>query len=169
MFLKEGSKNIQSGCSIICKWDKRNYKCSVEECSRNGYAKGLCFVHYGRNRKGLNINSAIRNKKRGAICIDCGKILNKKSGWGRCSNHYRKFRLHLIKKIIVQFFGGKCAKCLQNFPDCVFDFHHLDKNIKEESPAKMMNTNSTEKIAQELSKCILLCANCHRKEHFGQF
>ena len=47
------------------------------------------------------------------------------------------------------------------------EFHHLDPNEKEIPPAKL-NNYSFENAKEELDKCVLLCANCHREVH-GDF
>ena len=45
----------------------------------------------------------------------------------------------------------------------VYDFHHRDPSQKDFSISK--NAKSFEKCKQELDKCDLLCANCHRLRH----
>lgn len=71
----------------------------------------------------------------------------------------REWKLRAIEKM-----GNKCAHCGGVFPPCVYDFHHLDPKEKEISPAA---APSWEVLEKELSKCIMLCANCHRVEHNG--
>lgn len=60
--------------------------------------------------------------------------------------------------------GGSCAHCKLSFPDCCYDFHHIDPAVENDVPSTVLNC-SWEKIKQELSKCVMLCANCHRIEH----
>lgn len=59
-----------------------------------------------------------------------------------------------------------CSKCGENNPACL-EFHHSNKNSKEfeisESFEKM--GYSKDRIMDEISKCVVLCANCHRKLH----
>lgn len=62
--------------------------------------------------------------------------------------------------------GNCCTDCKQTFPLEVYDFHHLDPKEKEFSPGSIMYKKE-ELLEPELSKCILLCANCHRIRHFG--
>lgn len=49
---------------------------------------------------------------------------------------------------------------------CCLDFHHLrDKKIEV---GRLINNGRTDKyILEEISKCVVLCANCHRKVHAG--
>ncbi len=77
---------------------------------------------------------------------------------------YTKERRKNTKSFWVQKLGGVCSHCNQEFPDCVYDFHHVDSSQKEVTPSKILH-NKYETIEKELSKCILLCSNCHRIEH----
>lgn len=70
---------------------------------------------------------------------------------------------HKLKAI--EYLGGKCAHCgIVSEHRGIYDFHHLDKSEKEADPGSLMHY-SWKRIQQELDKCILLCANCHRIEH----
>ena len=59
----------------------------------------------------------------------------------------------------------KCAWCPEADPACL-DFHHDDPTQKEQHVAKAVRLGwSIERIESEMRKCIILCANCHRKHH----
>ena len=62
--------------------------------------------------------------------------------------------------------NSKCCRCGEDHPACL-DFHHKDssKKIIEVSKA-VRNGWSLDKIKREIKKCIILCANCHRKLHY---
>ena len=61
--------------------------------------------------------------------------------------------------------GKKCQNCPVDDPR-VLDFHHLrDKHIKVSDIPKMKW--GIKRTQLELDKCVLLCANCHRKEHIS--
>lgn len=77
---------------------------------------------------------------------------------------YRAQQRRDKKAKAVQEFGATCAHCKHTFPDAVFDFHHRDPLTKDVTPAKLFMC-SDKRIKDELSKCIMLCANCHRIEH----
>lgn len=70
------------------------------------------------------------------------------------------------KRKLVESFGDKCYDCSNTYPDCVYDFHHLDPTKKDVNPSKAM-TWSKERMMKELEKCVMLCANCHRLRHYG--
>jgi hypothetical protein len=59
----------------------------------------------------------------------------------------------------------KCVRCGESDPICL-DFHHVDPSTKiEEVPIMVHKGCGIDRILQEIKKCIVLCANCHRKEH----
>jgi hypothetical protein len=70
------------------------------------------------------------------------------------------------KKIeIVRDFGGKCSKCGYSKNLGALSFHHL---FNKEFSWNKMRLLSKEKMQKELSKCILVCANCHAEIHYPQ-
>ena len=74
------------------------------------------------------------------------------------------------KKIFVEWFKNKCHDCGSSFPDCVYDFHHIDPSKKDfkisyfrKRPDDLLFDPT---ILEELNKCVMLCANCHRIRHW---
>jgi 5-methylcytosine-specific restriction endonuclease McrA len=65
----------------------------------------------------------------------------------------------------VQYKGGKC--CICGYDKCydALEFHHLDPSQKDFGLSSNGHTRSWEKVKEELDKCILVCANCHREIH----
>lgn len=62
---------------------------------------------------------------------------------------------------------SQCAVCKNSDP-IVLEFDHLDPNNKEYDIASMFYL-SEKKIIEEIKKCQILCANCHRKKTAEQF
>jgi hypothetical protein len=59
-----------------------------------------------------------------------------------------------------------CSRCTEDNPACL-EFHHVDEADKEMQIGRMVTHGySRERIEEEIEKCIVLCANCHRKEHY---
>lgn len=59
-----------------------------------------------------------------------------------------------------------CARCPEDDPACL-DFHHVDEDEKEETVTTMISYGyGRDKLLGEMAKCEVICANCHRKEHF---
>lgn len=65
----------------------------------------------------------------------------------------------------IEYKGSKCFDCGQKYDPCVYDFHHLNPEEKDSSWSLHRSWNY---LKQELDKCILLCANCHRIRHWKQ-
>lgn len=62
----------------------------------------------------------------------------------------------------------RCTQCGENHPACL-DFHHIDPSNKNYTVSEMMTAKfSWETIQKEIDKCIVLCANCHRKHHWDE-
>lgn len=84
----------------------------------------------------------------------------------RYINKNRNYR-EKVKQFVSEYKKDKkCERCPENFPQCLH-FHHLDPKQKEFNIALAVRNKVTiEKIKEEIDKCIILCANCHIKEHF---
>lgn len=147
--------------------NSRSYGCTATGCTRPAYAKGMCNAHYIRHRKGLPMGVPVRARKREDACAECGKETGAKGGWGLCQRHYRQARYETLKDAAITALGGKCANCGGIFHRAVFDFHHRGDKIS--SPSEMFINKSLSALANELAKCVLLCANCHRLEHRDGF
>lgn len=70
------------------------------------------------------------------------------------------------KKKLVELFGNVCYDCKQSFPEFCYDFHHLDMTTKEHNPSYFIKM-SEKRAMEELTKCVMLCSNCHRIRHFS--
>lgn len=74
-----------------------------------------------------------------------------------------------LKEMAVEYKGGKCQNCGYNQCLEALDFHHQDtKKDKNFGIASKGYTRSWKKVYEELDKCLLLCANCHREFHAGK-
>lgn len=71
------------------------------------------------------------------------------------------FRIR-IKTALVAAFGKKCQLCGQEYPQSVFEFHHLDPSQKSFALGVGSTTRAKAAYADEAKKCVMLCANCHR-------
>lgn len=140
--------------------------CAVTSCDRKVLARGLCNAHYIRKRKGMPMSIPIAERApRGQVpnCLECERPAT--GGKSRCQRHYRQVALRERKQQLVDYFGGKCHDCKQSFPLAVYDFHHVDG--KDFGIGTQILNYSWERLYNEVKKCILLCANCHRIRHYG--
>lgn len=102
------------------------------------------------------------------ICSDCSKELNKiwynKNKKNRLLkiNQYRNKTINWLKEYKSTL---TCSKCPENHPSCL-EFHHIDPNSKLGNISEEVRNWSIDRLKTELQKCIVLCANCHRKEHY---
>mgnify|MGYP003652198680 FL=1 len=99
------------------------------------------------------------------------------------SNNKRTLLLKKVKQKCVEYKGGKCSTkgCDYNKSVRALDFHHLDHSTKSFCITQYICSGSGSRrgnfldenkevllpdiLIQELDKCILLCANCHRELH----
>jgi len=65
----------------------------------------------------------------------------------------------------MKLFESKCCRCGYCRNYAALEFHHLDPKEKDFNWTKLRETQWSQ-IIEELKKCILLCANCHREEHW---
>ena len=70
-----------------------------------------------------------------------------------------------IKLLLIEEGGGKCKKCGYNKCPAALEFHHRDPTEKE--TVNLKSCLSMKTLLKEIAKCDLLCANCHREEHFS--
>jgi transposase len=85
----------------------------------------------------------------------------------RCRMERVSQRRRKIKRILVAEAGGCCALC--GYDRCVgaLHFHHLDPSTKRFHLSMQGATRSLKATRAEMSKCVLLCANCHAEVEAG--
>lgn len=110
-------------------------------------------------------------------CTDCKVELTKINAYRKgnrlnsrckqCFNKYCMNRWIKRKEQAITSKGNICFDCKKSFPYVAYDFHHLDPTKKDMDWNKMRLTTEA-KLQDELSKCILLCAVCHRLRHHNE-
>ena len=76
----------------------------------------------------------------------------------------KKERTREIREWWYSFKSTLQCSCGESHVACI-ELHHREKKSFELSYA-IKNGYSREKIMEEVSKCEVLCANCHRKRHW---
>ncbi|OGG79849.1 hypothetical protein A3J11_01975 [Candidatus Kaiserbacteria bacterium RIFCSPLOWO2_02_FULL_55_12] len=76
-------------------------------------------------------------------------------------------RRRKIKSMAIEYKGGKCQLCGYSKYQGAFDLHHLDPKRKDFGISDKGYTRSWKKVKEELDKCILVCATCHREVEAG--
>lgn len=60
-----------------------------------------------------------------------------------------------------------CVKCGQNHP-ATLDFHHVLYHPDNQKLNDLMRRSAWKLVWEELKKCVVLCANCHRIHHHDE-
>lgn len=83
-----------------------------------------------------------------------------------CKDKRREYRrrLHQIKS------ERGCERgCGETHP-AALDFHHRDPASKKHKVSDLTSRiRSWQVIEDEIAKCDVVCANCHRKEHYREY
>lgn len=95
----------------------------------------------------------------GRLCCICEKPIRgtSRTRCGACDTTVRRIRNKLAA---VAYLGGKCSRCGYGNPWSLH-FHHPKQKDFEIGSA----SSSWQTIKEEISRCTLLCANCHGEEH----
>jgi len=73
-----------------------------------------------------------------------------------------------VRLMAIEHLGGKCERCGYLRCSEALEFHHKDPANKTFNVSRKGHCRSWERVKQEIKKCVLLCANCHREIHFEQ-
>ena len=115
---------------------------------------------------------SIKNKKTGLRISECpeyNKLSKRKCYYKHFEKNKDKFheRNKIIRKnrnnYIKNAKSDGCIICGEKDVSCL-DFHHIKDKIYNISTIKA--ALSIDKVENEIKKCVVLCANCHRKLHF---
>lgn len=80
----------------------------------------------------------------------------------------RNRRKKEIKAFFMSELGGKCQQCGMVVTEdnaCIFDFHHIEPIGKSTNERRGIENSYNSKF--DIFKVVLLCANCHRLEHYN--
>jgi hypothetical protein len=78
------------------------------------------------------------------------------------NKRFRKRRAQWLQELKESL---SCIKCGES-RWWILDFHHRNPQEKEMNMASFMHHFGMKRILEEIEKCDVLCANCHRDEHF---
>jgi hypothetical protein len=68
-----------------------------------------------------------------------------------------------LRGLVDELKSVPCADCGRSFPPIAMDFHHRQKKL--ENIARMIADNGLRRLMEEINKCVVLCAVCHRIRH----
>lgn len=125
-------------------------------CSHCGAEKPIDeFGKRSQNKDGI---SNICKECRRLACI-ASYLKHKDTIRKNAKTHKEKIQNYINKQKLCG-----CAVCGEKDISCL-DFHHIDN--KKFNISKAINRYSIKQIQEEIDKCVVLCANCHRKLHAG--
>lgn len=112
--------------------------------------------------------SAKRRYNRSAKGRAAGRRYAQSEAGRRRQAKYAERRRAEHRARIDELKAAPCSDCEGQFPPCAMDFHHRDPATKSFGIGQAGLT-SWPRITEEIEKCDLLCANCHRiREHVSQ-
>ena len=119
-----------------------------------------------RNDEEFTFRSKTKNIQH-TICVYCMREMSRLNYLDKVGS-YKVIGLTLYSQIVNYIkkvkSESKCEKCGENHPACL-DFHHIRDKKFQISQARYKATSLQETV-EEINKCIILCANCHRKHHY---
>jgi hypothetical protein len=81
----------------------------------------------------------------------------------------RRHRIKVRKNLFNFLLSQKCTDCGESDP-IVLDFDHKIPNKKFKTISRMLSGHySWNSILDEIKKCDVRCANCHRRRSYSQF
>lgn len=81
----------------------------------------------------------------------------------------KSIRKKELTKQFAEFKATKsCTKCGESHP-ATLDFHHVEYHPNNKKVFKLVQDGHWwKRIQQEIDKCVVLCANCHRIHHYDE-
>jgi hypothetical protein len=119
--------------------------------------EGLCAKWMPRAQSWCGENSGHEGR-----CLTLAKVKRSKrlqSALTTERNTRRRELLYLIKQT------AGCADCGYDAHPAALDFDHLDGSVKRGDISKML-TVTLRNLFEEIAKCEVVCANCHRIRTF---
>lgn len=87
-----------------------------------------------------------------------------------CQKETRRKDRNKFSTFAVNYKGNECVDCGKHLTyennKGEYDFHHTDPFDKTSTIRDLLGNHvSSERLINELDKCVLLCKPCHRKRH----
>lgn len=121
-----------------------------------------------------------RGPRSGSYYEKCKECMKSRGVNYYYQNQVRQLKLALLRKeryaqerkdFINKYKSSRsCMDCSGKFPPVAMDFDHREGEVKSRTISRMVVGDSAnfEKIMQEIAKCDLVCANCHRVRTHGR-
>jgi predicted nucleic acid-binding Zn ribbon protein len=124
-----------------------NKRCVVCNNSLNGNRTKFCSIECNNSSKYINNKSKINT-----------------NSYARQQKIYKERKILLTKRL-----GGCCKNCGYDKNLSALEFNHIDtENKKFNIDGRHISNLKFDRLIEEVEKCELLCANCHREHHNPQ-
>ena len=151
-----------------------------ESCKLCGYNKNisaLAFHHVDPNEKDFSF-AGIRQKELSlshktelakciTLCHNCHTTLHYNHNQLNQNQSKQTIKSKKVRRTLIDLKNGSCKVCnLQSSINDIYAFHHTDPTTKSFNiDARVCNGYKYERLLDEVSKCDLLCQNCHSELH----
>lgn len=141
----------------------------VRKCSKCGLEKSI--EKFYKRKSGSRAGESYEK------CIDCYKSRgrdyyhkNRERQLQLAKNRKQKY-IEERKVVLSQLKNKPCSDCGKIYPPWVMDFDHRDGKTKIGSVSYLVfrKLSKFDKIQEEIEKCDLVCANCHRERTYQRF
>lgn len=150
-----------------------NYTKKQKEISRKWYQSNKESIAKRRKQDYKNETGTFENKDEMILKAKyCTNKWRKKPEVIERSKKQRKERYEGRKDLMNEIqihYGCMSPNCKWNdeYKICDLDFHHVDPKNKNAQVSQMASC-SLKKIVEEINRCVVLCAICHRRIHAGE-
>lgn len=142
-------KNLkESTACYVCNKFYPYYVCDLDH--QLGYTKIDSINKLIANRASIK-NLKFELSKCKVICANCHRKIS-----------FDKFKRNIKKEWYFSLKEKPCADCTVSYPYYVMDFDHKEEKQFNISSSKNKKLENRSKLLGEISKCDLVCANCHR-------
>ena len=175
------SKNLSDKNKVI-DFKLAALKYCGEFCKLCGYNKNISaleFHHINPNEKDFGL-SGVRLKEHQltteqkseldkciTLCNNCHTTVHYNHNQLNKNQSNQTIKSKKVRRMLIDLKGGSCKICnLQSNINDVYAFHHIDPTTKVFNiDARVCNGYKYERLLEEVSKCDLLCHNCHSELH----
>ncbi len=133
-----------------------------------GCGRELSFAHFNFKRR---VDGRLQ-----VYCRDCSRAYirehytaNREYYVRKASLRNRRLRNELLDRVLEYLRAHPCVDCGEADP-VVLEFDHIDPSVKAWDVAeKLKAAPAWRTIEAEIAKCVVRCANCHRRRTAQQF
>lgn len=136
-----------------------------KKCGSCGLLKPLSMFPF--KNKGLG--------KRGSHCLACMAAYgrehyarNRPKYLAKAHRSRRRTRARNDDRLLSYLLDHPCVDCGETDP-LVLDFDHRDPSLKSNAVSRMVYRQPWQVVLEEIAKCDVRCANCHRRKTARQF